>query len=218
MQRGPEFRRGAGPARARRTRPRDAASLVLTRGRGRDAEVLLGRREPTDRFMPDVYVFPGGRVDRGDASLPAASELRAPVAAALAAHAGGARGRALAVAAVRETFEETGLLLGRRAGATVSPDLRRLVYVARAITPTASPIRYHARFFQADAAALSGRLRGSGELLDLAWLPIPRALELPIIDVTGFVLHEVARRLSGRSVRGLPLCHYRGTELRVRRD
>jgi len=218
MQREPGFRRGAGPARARAARPRDAASLVLTRGRGRGASVLLGRRAPRDRFMPDVYVFPGGRVDRGDATLPAASELRAPVAAELAANAGVARARALAVAAVRETFEETGLVLGRRAGATVAPDLRRLTYVARAITPALNPIRYHARFFLADASALSGRLRGNGELLDLAWVPILRALELPTIDVTRFVLREVGEHLAGRRSPGVPLCHYRGTRLRVRRS
>lgn len=216
MKRGPDPV-GAGGRRAV-ARPRDAASLVLIRGRGRDARVLLGRRAPRDRFMPDVFVFPGGRVDRGDARAPVKSELRRPVASRLAAHASAARARTLAVAAVRETFEETGLVLGRRAGAGVEPDLRALDYVARAITPARNPIRYHARFFAADAAAVSGALRGNGELLDLAWFPLREACELPIIDVTGFVLHEVAEQLAGRPRRDPPLFHYRGLRPLVRRD
>ena len=153
---------------ATRAKPRDAATLVLARGRGRDAEVLLGRREPRDRFMPDVYVFPGGRVDPSDATQPAASELRPSVAARLArSTASPGRARALAVAAVRETFEETGLVLGHRDGGGIRPALAALDFVARAITPADNPIRYHARFFLADGEALEGELRSNGELLDL---------------------------------------------------
>ena len=45
-------------------RARDAASLILLRGKGRDLELLAGRRPLSVRFMPGVYVFPGGAVDR----------------------------------------------------------------------------------------------------------------------------------------------------------
>lgn len=200
-------------------RPRDAATLVLARGRGPRAEVLLGRREPRDRFMPDVYVFPGGRVDRSDAIHPAASELRPSVASRVArTTASPARARALAVAAVRETFEETGLVLGEREGAGIRPALAPLEFVARAITPAHNPIRYHARFFLADAEGLEGSLRGNGELLDLAWVPIPKALGLDIIDVTEFVLQEVASRLEGRAAPGVPLVSYRGLSRQIRRE
>jgi len=46
-------------------RPSDAASLVLIRNRAAHAEVLMGKRARRHRFLPDVYVFPGGRVERG---------------------------------------------------------------------------------------------------------------------------------------------------------
>lgn len=169
--------------------------------------------------MPDVYVFPGGRVDRGDARQPVASELRPAVAAQIARSTpSSSRARALAVAAVRETHEETGLLLGDRDGSGIRPALAKLDFVARAITPALNPIRYHARFFMADGEGLEGRLRSNGELLDLAWLPIPKALELNIIDVTEFVLQEVASRLDGTAAGGLPLVSYRGEARRIRRQ
>lgn len=167
--------------------------------------------------MPDVFVFPGGRVDRGDATRPALSELQPRVLAKLARTTTPGRARALAVAAVRETFEETGLVLGERDGEGVRPGLQHLDFVARAITPAQNPIRYHARFFLADASALSGELRGNGELLDLEWVPIPKALELNIIDVTAFVLREVASHLEGRVEPGVPLVHYRGAARCIRR-
>lgn len=169
--------------------------------------------------MPDVYVFPGGRVDRSDASQPAASELRPDVAARLAQTASNpARARALAVAAVRETFEETGLVLGHRHDSGIRPALAALDFVARAITPALNPIRYHARFFLADGEALEGDLRSNGELLDLAWVPIPKALELNIIDVTEFVLREVTSRLDGTAASGVPLVCYRGESRQIRRQ
>lgn len=99
--------------------------------------------------------------------------------------------RAPAVAAVRETSEETGLALGAMEGGALRPDLHALDHIVRAITPTASPIRFHARSFLADAAGLQGTLRGNGELLDLAWRPIDTCLALPLADITEFVLCEL---------------------------
>ena len=63
-----------------------------------------------------------------------------------------------------------------------------------------------------------GVVSRDGELLDLAWVPIPRALELNIIDVTQVVLHEVAAHLSGRAEPGVPLIHYHRGAQRIRRD
>lgn len=177
----------------------------------------MGRREPLDRFMPDVYVFPGGRVDPTDATHPAVSELRPDVAAGLQQATGAARARAIGVAAIRETFEETGLVVGQREGGSLLPGLGHLEYLARAITPAGNPIRYHARFFLADATQASGTLRSNGELLDLAWVPIPRALELDIIDVTQVVLREAAARLAGIAAPGVPLIHYHRGAQRIRR-
>jgi len=204
-------------SRARDVRPRPAASLVVADLSDATPRVLLGRRPPRDRFMPDVWVFPGGRVDPRDRAASAASELRPEVAARLRADAGPSLARALAVAAIRETREETGLELGARR----APDLAAVDYLARAITPAGNPIRYHARFFAVDARRLGGTLRASDELLDLDWWPLARALELPLVNVTRVVLEEALRwsrdPASVRDARA-PLIHYRRGRILVRRD
>lgn len=179
----------------------------------------MGRRSPGHRFLPDVFVFPGGRVDAGDHRVVPASPLRESTRTALA-RAGSraaARAHALAVAAVRETWEETGLLLGSVEDGRLRPALDRLEFVARAITPSDSPVRFHARFFLADGAHTAGDLRGDGELLELAWRPIEDCLALPLTDITGFVLRRVERRLAGppRDHDG-PLFAFRGGRVLVR--
>lgn len=157
-------------------RPRHAASLILLRGVGPQAEVLMGRRPRKSRFAPDVFVFPGGGVEPGDLERPRPlSPLCARLTQAPLRLAG-----ALAAAAVRETVEETGLLLAHDAPLTLA---------ARAITPTNSPVRFHARFFTADADRTSGSLADSDELSDLAWRPLAAArADLPLMDVTEAVL------------------------------
>jgi 8-oxo-dGTP pyrophosphatase MutT (NUDIX family) len=201
---------------ARPVRPRDAASLVVLRGAGGGTEVLLGRRASRHRFMPNVYVFPGGRLDREDMATRPASALRPEVAARLCARWRPDVARGLAVAAVRETFEETGLAFGRIEAGRLTPALAGLDYLARAITPPDSPIRYHARFFLGRAETAGGELRDSDELSDLRWVPVAEALRMPLVDVTEFVLQEVARRLDGWTPPGAPLFHYRGGRARVR--
>jgi len=179
-------------------RPSDAASLVLIRNRAAHAEVLMGKRARRHRFLPDVYVFPGGRVERGDHRVVPLTPLRAEVAQLLAQSASHARARALAVAAVRETWEETGLALGSVENGVLRPALDALDHIVRAITPTVSPIRFHARFFVAEDDQLQGRLRGNGELLDLDWRTIEGCLALPLADITEFVLGELRSYLRTR--------------------
>jgi 8-oxo-dGTP pyrophosphatase MutT (NUDIX family) len=178
----------------------------------------MGRRPPRDRFMPDVWVFPGGRVEAEDARLPIARPMRRPLARRLEARWPAPRVRALATAAIRETWEETGLALGAVAGEALRPDHAPLAYLGRAITPTVSPIRYHARFFMASFDAVSGRLRGNGELVDLEWFPLRRALELPIIDVTTEILGQVQRVQEAGTTPDPVFVHYRGGARRVRRE
>jgi 8-oxo-dGTP pyrophosphatase MutT (NUDIX family) len=148
-------------------------------------------------------------VDPQDARAPASSELSPDVAAKLEKRWPASKARALAVAALRETYEETGLAFGKLVDGDLHPDLGRLDYLARAITPTLSPIRFHARFFLTDADGVSGQLGGNGELLDLRWVPIPEALELPIINVTRFVLEEAARRAAVHASSGVLSIRFR---------
>lgn len=143
----------------------------------------MGRRPARSAFAPSVFVFPGGRVDAADFTVSPSAPLAAACARRTAAPARLAT--ALAVAAIRETHEETGLTLGD----PVRPDLSLLTLAARAITPTNSPIRFHARFFSADAAHATGVLGETAELSDLAFIGVDEALAtLPLMDVTEAVL------------------------------
>src|SRR6476661_4555459 len=104
------------------TTPQDSASLIILDRTGPSPKVLLGRRHEGHAFMPGKFVFPGGRVEAADAAMPSATELDPKAAAKLMQGASARRARALALAAVRETFEETGLLLGvKRASAITAP-------------------------------------------------------------------------------------------------
>jgi 8-oxo-dGTP pyrophosphatase MutT (NUDIX family) len=166
-------------------RPVDAAGLVLLRRGKAGLEVLLGRRHARAGFLPDIYVFPGGRVERQDGLgevLP-----MAPAVAAALAPASRRPPSAFLRAALRETGEETGLTLPDAAAA-------RIDFVCRAITPTGSHRRYNTRFFLADGAECQGALVGDGELEDLGWRPVDETGRLNLVDVTAFVLAEALRR------------------------
>ncbi|KPF67849.1 NUDIX hydrolase [alpha proteobacterium AAP81b] len=188
-------------------RPRDAATLLVIRRDGPVPRVLMGRRAGGHAFMPDKWVFPGGRIDLADFRVPVAAELAAPVAAALQRTCPPPRARALALAAVRETFEETGLILGRPGSATSRgqwrdflasghlPDLAPLRFVARAITPPSRPRRFDARFFTVDARHLVSLDpgSGSGELDEIAWFDWDAAGKLDLPSITRAILAEVAQ-------------------------
>ncbi|MFN2376099.1 MAG: NUDIX domain-containing protein [Candidatus Binatia bacterium] len=197
-----------------RVRPRDAATLILVRRDGPAPRILMGQRSRGHVFMPDKWVFPGGRVDPADVRAPAATELPEEVERRLAADNVRRRARAFALAAVRETFEETGLVVGK-AGALAgrvpaswseyaahgaAPDLSRFAFVARAVTPPHRPRRFDARFFYAHAeeVLLDDRPHASGdELLHVEWFTLDQAEELDLPSVTRFVIGEVRRRVAG---------------------
>ena len=222
----------AGPQRppgTRAARPRDAATLILLRRDAAAPRVLMGRRHRSHSFMPDKWVFPGGRVDAGDYRAPAATELRPDVQSALARTILPSRpaslARALAVAAVRETFEEVGLRLARPASTLpvagdwapfaadgLLPDLEALELIARAITPPMRPKRFDARFFTAEAERLESLTPtgGSGELDEIAWVNLEEAQALDLPSVTRFVLRELGLRLADPSRRPLSLRFARG--------
>lgn len=203
--------------RPRGVRPRDAATLVPLRRRADRIEILMGRRAGKHRFLPNLYVFPGGRVDDDDHRIEPLSPLRADVHAHLVRESGVARARALAVAAVRETWEETGIVLGHIEAGKLRPSLDRLDYLIRAITPAESPIRFHARFFAAQVNASDGTVQSNGELLDLAWRSVPECLKLPVADITEYVLGNLDRLMSGRSTQApVPLFAFRNGRVAIR--
>jgi 8-oxo-dGTP pyrophosphatase MutT (NUDIX family) len=223
----PGERRADGPS----VRPRDAATLIILRGAQDVPRVLLGKRSAGHAFMPNKLVFPGGTLELADSRIRPPRDLHPAVQRRLCRGCSGTRARALALAAIRETYEETGLLLGERATPGlrsrsphwahflrqgVVPRLDVLHYIARAITPPHRSRRFDARFFLVDAEHIQGEAQeqpaGSGELLDLQWLELSRAVDmaqLPLITRT--VLRELQRRLReghDRATAG-PFVYYR---------
>lgn len=206
-------------------RPKDAATLVLVRRESGTARVLMGQRHGNMAFMANKYVFPGGRIDPGDMRIPVASELRPDVAARAAHGVSAARARGLALAAIRETFEETGILLGERADKVprtrapawkaffahkIMPRLDGLEMIARAITPPNRTRRFDARFFMADASLIAHQLDGAenDELLTPAWLTIDEARALDLPSITRTVLDEVEARVNGDTARPAPFYRF----------
>jgi 8-oxo-dGTP pyrophosphatase MutT (NUDIX family) len=186
-------------------KPKDAATLLIVRG---GEEVLMGVRSARHAFMPNKYVFPGGRVDRADGRVPRPVDLRPEVAEKLERAASPLRARALAMAAVRETFEEAGMILGQSSESPVRtsspgwkpfyeqgfvPALDRLEYIARAITPPGRPRRFDTRFLMVEADHLQGDVFGNGELLDLKWVKLKDAQSLDLPNITRLII-EIARR------------------------
>jgi 8-oxo-dGTP pyrophosphatase MutT (NUDIX family) len=213
-------------------RPRDAATLILIDRSAEVPKVLLGKRHRGHVFMPGKYVFPGGRVEPHDRHVPIAGQLDRHIEEKLMRHVSRPsrdKARALAVAAIREVFEETGLLVGRKvedtprvpadgpvdpfAAAGVRPDLSQLHLIARAITPPGRPRRFDARFFAADAQLIVHRVDGvvgpEAELVELTWLPIAQARELDIPPVTKRVLTELEARVAAGFGHDLPVPFYR---------
>ena len=208
----PEPRKPEGPPRLpgqRAVKPKNAATVMIFRRDGAKPRVLMGRRHGGHSFMPDRWVFPGGRIDRADYHAPFATDLRPEVAAVFDAYLPG-KGRALAMAAVRETFEEAGLLLARSGPARPAagpwrpfvaqgayPDLEALDVIARAITPPMVAKRFDTWFLTAEAERLISleRQADCGELDEIAWVDFEEALKLPLPSVTRTMLKEAVLRM-----------------------
>ena len=174
--------------------------------------------------MPGFYVFPGGRVSAEDKLHFDTKSLKGRDI--------NASKLALMSAAIRETYEETGLLLGYPAlhddnrpvrtalevayhARRLRPAIGALKYVGRAITPRQSPMRFNTRFFSADRLLAHGALTGNGELDDLGWRTLEECQSLPMADVTRFMLR---RATTAPAARDNVIYHYVRGVPRVRRE
>lgn len=158
---------------------KDAATVVLVRSASAGLETYLLRRHTRSGFMGGAFVFPGGKLDEGDQAEALQSyvspEVRRACAAALEPTFGKPLSERQAVglflAAYRELFEESGVLLGATPGAGgvwrarlnsgqagmaelladtgLRPPLAELLYFAHWITPSIEPRRFDTRFFLA---------------------------------------------------------------------
>jgi 8-oxo-dGTP pyrophosphatase MutT (NUDIX family) len=212
------------PPGARALRPKRSATLLILRRDGQGLRVLMGRRNAGQKFMPNRWVFPGGRVERGDWRAPATGELSPTAIAGFAPHLTAGPARALALAAIRETWEEAGLLLARpcdppRHGpanwasflaAGALPDLSAIEVVGRAITPPGIGKRFDTWALAADASCLMTleRQPDCGELDEIAWFAIDDALALDMPKVTRVFVTEAAARLEDPA-RPRPFVRYR---------
>ncbi len=213
----PKKRDARDPAVQRAPRPHDAGTLILVRRNSGGHQILMGQRHKNLNFMPDKFVFPGGRVTLSDNRLMPVTPLRPHVEKKLRFRANRRNVQALALAAIRETFEEAGLLVGRNTPTAskgryrtrskhwspflahgVAPALDQLEFIARAITPPDLPRRFDARFFLTDSEQIRGDLHDtsntSAELLDLHWFSFDEALQLNLPYVTRVVLKHVQQR------------------------
>ncbi len=222
-------------------RPRNAATLIILDRTHALPKVLMGRRHAGHTFMPGKFVFPGGRIELTDRHMPVAGVLKDRAEAALAARVTRPPhhlGRALALAAIRETFEETGLMIGTREhGAPdaalegawtafrehgVLPDLEALDFVARAITPPRRPKRFDTRFFTVDRTAVAHEIAGvtgpDAELTELVWVDLAAARGLELPTITTVVLDELEARIAAGFSPLLPVPFYRESRGRFVRE
>ena len=195
-----------------KTKIRNAATVIVLRDRHETPHILMGQRGAKAAFMPNKFVFPGGAVDAGDADVPLAAPVNALCHGRLCDDAEPSLAHAIAVAAIRELWEETGLVLGRKGAwqgdvppdwqsfATTGhlPDASALQFVFRALTPPGRPRRFDARFFLVDANDIASDPddfdAACDELSHLQWVPLSRARSFDMPFITEVVLAEVAAR------------------------
>ena len=196
-------------------RPKDAATLIILRKDTGEPRFMMGKRHENSKFMPGKFVFPGGRVDAGDCRVKPITGLHPGVEQSLVNKMRGTpsplRARALAMAAIRETFEEVGLIIGKPHNGSFNtrsvgwklfgetgnaPALDQMRLIARAITPPGRPRRFDARFFVIDASEVANLDNpcqiDNDELLECHWVGFEAAKDMNLPDIT----HEVLSILS----------------------
>ena len=195
------------------TRPKDASTLIIIRKKKKETFVLMGRRSMRARFMPGVYVFPGGVKEKEDLQAYKFFQLKPnkrinkkAVKSYSDTHC-----QSLLLTAIRETAEETGLYLAEidRSPSkpfinsesswnyfterSYVPSIHKLLFFGRAITPSKLKIRFHARFFLAFYEDFVGKVKANRELENLDWISLYDAKNKKIADVTEFMLNEIIK-------------------------
>jgi len=196
-----------------KTQIRNASTVIVLRDKLTSPKVLMGQRGENAAFMPSKFVFPGGALDPVDSQVALTTPLAEPCMARLRKDADPDLAEPLVLAALREMWEETGLLLGHpdeaaRALAAAQPEDWRsyfehgvlpggegMKFVFRAITPPGRPRRFDARFFLVDADRIVSDLddfsAASEELGRLQWIPLDEARSFDLPFITEVVLAEV---------------------------
>ena len=193
-------------------RPTDAATLIVIDRSGDEPAVLMGKRHIAHAFMPDLYVFPGGRRDPHDGRVPVAGHLDETVTAKLmqkmASPASAVRAQALATTAIRETYEEVGLLIAAE-GRTINrgvwkdfadrglaPMQSKLRFIARAITPPRQKRRFDTRFFACFRDEIGfARPEASNELVDLRWVRFSEVEDVSMPRITLAVIEDLRQAM-----------------------
>ena len=201
----------------RAPRPRLAATIVLYRGTKSKPQILMGQRARGHDFMPSVYVFPGGRVDRADSFAPYTGEMMTRTHRILSKHYSSARTRAIILAAIRETFEETGLCLTQKTDGPIKninhpswdalrtqsllADMSEIEIFGRAVTPPYRHKRFDTWFLlrHVDKTTLSGQMVDSAELLNLGWYDLDNIAALKTARATDMMLHVLRDYFKGES-------------------
>lgn len=203
--------------------PRDAGSVIVVAMNGETPRLLMGRRAVSHVFMPGRAVFPGGRVERCDLAAAQNFSLRdealARLSALTARRFDDRRAIAVALAAIRETWEETGVMIARpgafedapgpwRAFADkgLRPDPTSLIPLARAITPPGHPRRYDARFFVTSDASIAHREPAppTDEFDHVEWHTLDSLEDLPLADITRQIIKDLHQRIVDGSWHRVP--------------
>lgn len=194
-----------------KTAIRNAATVIVLRQDQGETRVLMGQRGAKAAFMPNKFVFPGGAVDAEDANIALHQGIDDLCTERLSEQGDPNLIHPLCVAAIRELWEETGLILGTKgawndnvpedwvtyADRGYVPDASALKFVFRAITPPGRPRRFDARFFMIDASAIASDLddfsAACDELSHLSWIPLDEVRKFDLPFITEVVLAEVKR-------------------------
>lgn len=189
---------------------RDAATLIVIDRDAMPSRALTGVRKRSLAFMPGLTVFPGGAVDKADGGIRIASDFSTETKRRVTLRTSGlseSHARAFGLAAIRETYEETGLMLGIKGRASPAqheswqafydnsliPSLENLYLVARAITPPYRPRRFDTRFFTTDTTAIAHKTWPSAsDLEDIAWLTLEEITAQPLAFITRQILKDIA--------------------------